>query len=145
MGKFYKKGLQFECQGCNYCCSTEPGYVFLSDEDLKNLCNHFGMSQKDFINTYCRKVPFGFGYRISLLEKDNYDCIFLTEKGCACYQSRPLQCRTYPFWPSIMENMDNWDEEANSCPGINKGKKIKEKDITKNLELMEKFVPKIID
>ncbi len=144
MGKFYKKGLQFECQGCNYCCSCEPGFVFLSNEDLKNLCNHFSIDEETFIKTYCRKVSIGFGYRISLLEKENYDCIFLTEKGCSCYDSRPLQCRTYPFWPSIMNSQETWNEESKSCPGINKGKKIKEKQIKDNLDLMDNFIAKIV-
>lgn len=145
MGKLIKKGLRFECQGCNYCCSCEPGYVFLSDDDLKTLCNHFSMDEETFIKTYCRKVHLGFGYRISLLEKENYDCIFLTEKGCSCYESRPLQCRTYPFWPSIVKDKESWEAEAKSCPGINKGQIIKEKDIKKQLDKMDKFVAKIIN
>ncbi len=144
MSDFFKKGLKFECQGCNYCCSCEPGYVFLSDEDLQNLCKHFSMDEDTFIKIYCRKVSIGFGYRISLLEKDNYDCIFLTKNGCSCYESRPLQCRTYPFWPRIVEDNESWEDEAKSCPGINKGKTIKGKDIKKNLDLMNEFEPKII-
>ena len=32
--KFYDDGLQFECARCSYCCRHEPGYVFLSDNDL---------------------------------------------------------------------------------------------------------------
>jgi len=144
MSNFYKDGLQFKCQGCNYCCSSEPGYVFLSDEDLKKLCKHFSMDEDTFIKTYCRKVSLGFGYRISLLEKENYDCIFLTDKGCSCYDSRPLQCRTYPFWPSIVNNESSWLNEANSCPGINKGEKVSEKQIKKNLDAMNNFIPKIV-
>jgi len=144
MGNFYKNGLEFECQGCNYCCSCEPGFVFLSEEDLHNLSTHFSMDEETFINTYCRKIPIGFGYRISLLEKENYDCIFLTKNGCSCYEDRPLQCRTYPFWPNIIVNQQTWDEETKCCPGIKKGKKIKAKEIQKNLDLMDKFIPKII-
>lgn len=144
MGCFYKEGLSFECQGCNYCCSSEPGFVFLSEEDLNNLANHFSMSQEDFIEKYCRKVDIGIGYRISLLEKENYDCIFLTEKGCSCYQSRPLQCRTYPFWQSAVENKKAWEKEADYCPGINKGKKISKSEIDSKLKAMKDFEPIIV-
>ena len=34
-----------------------------------------------------------------------YDCVFLKEdpergrKTCSIYPVRPLQCRTWPFWP----------------------------------------------
>jgi Fe-S-cluster containining protein len=145
MGNIYKKGLSFECQGCNYCCSVEPGYVFLSQEDLDNLSSHFQISQNEFIEKYCRKVDLGFGYRISLLEKENYDCIFLTQKGCSCYGARPLQCRTYPFWPAIVESESSWKTESLSCPGIGKGsKKIKKGEIEKKLQSMKDFIPIII-
>ncbi|MBK5201779.1 MAG: YkgJ family cysteine cluster protein [Spirochaetaceae bacterium] len=145
MGNIYKKGLSFECQGCNYCCSVEPGYVFLSQEDLDNLSLHFQISQSEFIDKYCRKVDLGIGYRISLIEKDNYDCIFLTKKGCYCYNARPLQCRTYPFWPTIIESQKTWENEGQSCPGIEKGsKKIKKSEIEKKLQSMKDFIPIII-
>lgn len=145
MGSIYKKGLSFECQCCNYCCSVEPGYVFLSQEDLDNLSSHFQISQDEFIDKYCRKVDLGFGYRISLIEKDNYDCIFLTNKGCSCYKARPLQCRTYPFWPSIVDSCESWESEGLSCPGIKNGsKKIKKAEIEKRLQSMANFIPILI-
>lgn len=145
MNSIYKKGLHFQCQGCNYCCSVEPGFVFLSQNDLDKLVKHFSLDQETFINKYCRKVDIGIGYRISLLEKDNFDCIFLTEKGCSCYEDRPLQCKTYPFWPSIVDSEESWLEEGKSCPGIGKGDtKITRAKIEKNLEAMKEFKPIII-
>lgn len=146
MSNIIKKGLSFQCQGCNYCCSVEPGFVFLSQDDLDRLSDHFSLSQEVFIEKYCRKVDIGIGYRISLLEKDNYDCIFLTKKGCSCYEARPLQCKTYPFWPSIVESKESWETEGQSCPGIGKGeKKITKAKIEKNLEAMKEFKPIIIN
>ena len=71
---FYEKGLKFECQGCNYCCSSEPGYVFLSENDIKRLSDGLSMDRQSFIDTYCRVVDMGAFKMISLLEKDNYDC-----------------------------------------------------------------------
>jgi Fe-S-cluster containining protein len=59
---------------------------------------------------------------ISLKEKENYDCIFLTENGCSVYEGRPRQCRTYPFWSSVVESKSSWEREGMSCPGIGKGK-----------------------
>jgi len=146
MSNIIKKGLYFECQGCNYCCSVEPGYVFLSQEDLDRLSTHFSLSQEDFIAKYCRKVDIGIGYRISLLERENYDCIFLSKNGCTCYSARPLQCRTYPFWPSVVEDKEAWEKEGLSCPGIGKGtKKIKRSEIEKQLKLMKDFIPIILN
>lgn len=43
-------------------------------------------------------------------------------KGCAIYNVRPMQCRSWPFWPSNLQGPDDWNTAAKKCPGINKGK-----------------------
>lgn len=126
---FYDKGLAFECQRCLYCCSAEPGYVFLTQSDLSRCAKTASMTEEEFINVYCRYVDYGPYSMISLKEKANYDCIFLSDKGCRIYEGRPEQCRTYPFWKNIIESEKAWQNEAKSCPGINKGKKIKKEEI----------------
>lgn len=128
-GCFYEKGLRFECQGCRYCCSVEPGYVFLSEEDIKRLADGLKMDKDSFIKIYCRLVDMGSFKMISLQEKDNYDCIFLTKTGCSVYKYRPLQCQTYPFWAHVVEDQNSWEQEAKSCPGIGKGKLYSKKEI----------------
>jgi len=122
MSCFYEEGLQFECTGCNYCCSCEPGFVFLSQNDLTRISSHLNLNEQAFIATFCRTVPMGSFSMISLQEKKNFDCIFLTEKGCSVYEGRPEQCRTYPFWSSIVENKTAWDSEMTSCPGMGQGR-----------------------
>ena len=128
---FYDSGLCFECQRCRYCCSSEPGYVFLSASDIENAANALAISKEEFLALYTREVDYGLYYMVSLKEKDNYDCIFLGEKGCTIYEGRPLQCRTYPFWPSIIESRQNWESEKHSCPGIGNGKVISKDEIEK--------------
>jgi len=108
---FYDKGLHFECQCCNYCCSTEK-----------------------FIDTYCRYVDMGAFKMLSLKEKENYDCIFLCEKGCTMYKARPRQCMTYPFWAHVLESEETWNEEAKACPGIGKGRLYTKKEIEEKLQ-----------
>lgn len=144
MACFYDKGLKFSCQGCSYCCSTEPGYVFLSEADVKTMSDGLGLSQDQFIDTYCRYVDMGSFYLVSLLEKENYDCIFLTDKGCKVYEYRPLQCKTYPFWANILEDKESWDREAESCPGINKGQLHTKNEINQALESRRKAEPLVI-
>jgi len=120
--KFYDDGLQFECTRCSYCCRHEPGYVFLSENDLDAMVKDLKISEKEFVEKYCTKVDIGFFNRLSLIEKENHDWIFWSEKGCAVYKSRPLQCRSYPFWTQVVESKEAWVEESRSCPGIGKGK-----------------------
>lgn len=117
-----------------YCCSTEPGYVFLSENDIERLMHYFSLDRETFINTYTRLVDYSSYYLVSLKEKKNYDCEFLTQSGCSVYEARPEQCRTYPFWANIMESRETWDNEKNYCRGIGKGRKIPSKEIEKYLK-----------
>ena len=51
---------------------------------------------------------------IRLREGEEGACVFLEKETnhCQIYEARPTQCRTYPFWPSIMKAPDAWNEEC---------------------------------
>lgn len=134
---FYENGLKFECTQCSKCCRFDPGYVFLSYNDLDRLIKLFKMSEDSFIKQYCREVDMGENKRLSLIEKPNYDCIFWSNGGCEIYEFRPLQCRSYPFWKPFLLNQEAWELEAESCPGINKGNIVSKKNIEKWLSLRD--------
>ena len=42
-------------------------------------------------------------------------------RRCTVYDTRPRQCRTWPFWNSNLRSREAWDEAAEACPGCNKG------------------------
>jgi len=133
---WYANGLSFTCTCCGNCCTGGPGFVWLDDHEVDLLAKHLGLSKKQTLEQYCRKI----GQRISLKEsrtkEGNYDCIFLKElpakkeKGkinlprrvCGIYEVRPLQCRTWPFWDGNLASQDNWNNSAKRCPGMNTGK-----------------------
>jgi uncharacterized protein len=114
---WYKDGLYFKCTGCGKCCSGSPGYVFLTDDDIKKLSEHLKISAETFIKRYTKAL----NRQLSLRDDTpNYGCIFLKEgKYCSVYQARPLQCRAYPFWLMNVASQKQWDEEAQRCEGIN--------------------------
>lgn len=121
--QFYRSGLRFECTRCSNCCRHQPGFVFLTEDDLTNMQNATGLSRPDVLANYCRNVDMGVAKRVSLKEKENFDCIFWEESGCLIYHYRPLQCRSYPFWSTILVSKETWDQEGRNCPGINHGKR----------------------
>jgi Fe-S-cluster containining protein len=130
---FYDRGLLFSCRRCSACCRYESGYVFLSRIDAAVLAGTLKMGYTEFMETCCRWIPSinGAGEgteRLSLKEKPNYDCIFWgsfpgrdKSEGCAVYESRPLQCRAFPFWHSALGSQGGWKKLALDCPGMNSG------------------------
>jgi len=125
---FFDQGLKFECTQCHACCRHDPGYVFLSRQDLDTLALGVEVSPKEFIEKYTRWVDLGQGPVLSLREKKNYDCIFW-DQGCTVYAHRPVQCRTYPFWEGPLSSAEKWKWEGRFCPGINTGKLRKKEEI----------------
>ncbi|MDR1256556.1 MAG: YkgJ family cysteine cluster protein, partial [Spirochaetaceae bacterium] len=58
--------------------------------------------------------------RLSLKEKTSLDCVFWKD-GCLIYQNRPIQCKTYPFWASMLASMEEWLSVTSDCPGAGSG------------------------
>ncbi len=119
--KFYANGLRFECQGSGKCCTShgEYGFVFLTLDDRKRFAKHLNMRVGEFTKTYCDRT--GPVWHLKE-DKNRADCMFLKDKRCSVYEARPSQCRTWPFWPDVM-NAKSWKTDVESfCPGVGKGK-----------------------
>ena len=120
-GSFYAQGLRFSCTRCSACCRYEEGYVFLSGKDVSLLAEALKVEYEEFKEIYCRWIPLLNGKKqLSLKEKANYDCI-LWDRGCSVYESRPLQCRAFPFWPHAVGSRSAWEAVSVDCPGIGRG------------------------
>ncbi len=103
--------------------------MFLSETEINNLASFLSVSREAFIEIYCRKIDYGLYFLVSLKEKENFDCIFLSKDGCKVYPARPVQCRTYPFWRGIAETDAEWKSEKRNCPGIGKGRLFSKKEV----------------
>jgi len=114
MMKWYQKGLHFQCKACGGCCSGSPGHVWLSKKDIQRASLFLNIAEEEFLKKYTRLVK----GRVSLIEKQNYDCVFLKDKRCLIYAERPVQCKTFPFWPSNMHSEKEWKDYQKSCPGM---------------------------
>ena len=116
---WYRNGLRFECARSGRCCSGEPGTISVRESDIAVLSSYLGMPRAEFCEIYIRVLRDGTA---SLREKFNGDCIFFeNESVCTIYDHRPRQCRTWPFWQSVIRSPENWEKEANRCPGMNRG------------------------
>lgn len=138
---FYSNGLNFSCNNCSACCRFEPGMVRLSQEDLHRLSTWAEVTDEQFILMYCRWVENNEGTKtLCLREKSNYDCIFWKD-GCTAYEARPVQCRTYPFWTSLLQDKESWESEKKRCPGLDEGDFHSLEEIKEQLSLYEQRKP----
>jgi len=120
--KWYAEGLKFTCTQCGNCCSGDPGYVWATKEEIRRISAYLGRTDGWLDRKHLRRV----GFRYSLTERPDGDCIFLTREngktGCSIYEVRPLQCRTWPFWTTNLSSARAWADAAESCPGMNNGR-----------------------
>lgn len=114
-----RSGVQFECiSGCVKCCAI-PGKVFVTEDDVPRLAGHFNLSHDE-----CKKqhLKHFWGEVYEFKYPESKPCAFLGETGCAIYDARPTQCRTFPFWPENMKDPVIWTGIGRMCPGVGRGR-----------------------
>jgi len=122
-------GLPFDCTACGKCCKNDGEVWFNTDEyvdlveELQRQDSSGLMTQEYILQHYVEEVKQGW-VRIknrvidsTIDDTDNAkkgECIFLGEDGKACgvYNVRPVQCRTYPWWPRLLTNATVWNSES---------------------------------
>jgi len=117
--EFVVHGIRFECvPGCIKCCAI-PGMVFVKKAEIPRMAKFFGLSEEDFTAKYLQ-CHWADVYNLNF--PDSEPCMFIKEDGCAIYEVRPDQCRTFPFWPENMSNAGSWKTARKLCPGIGQGR-----------------------
>ncbi len=123
---FAPDGLRFECTQCGACCTGPEGYVGVTEDECAAIAKLKGLSVDEFKHRYTRMTDDGR----SLTETRTYhgfDCVFLDRdtipgKGiCGIYHARPVQCRTFPWWPGVLKSETTWKRLAKECEGVGRG------------------------
>ena len=125
---WYAGGLRFSCTQCGNCCSGPPGFVWFDEAEGRAMAGARGEDEAAFYRKYARRI----GGRWSLNERQTEsgrDCIFLDRASmpgkalCSVYDARPMQCRTWPFWPDNLESPETWGgvKARTPCPGMGQG------------------------
>ena len=65
--RWYRDGLRFGCRQCGRCCSGEPGYVWVTDEEVAAIAQELSLTKADFEKLFVRLV---FGRKLSLAERE---------------------------------------------------------------------------
>lgn len=87
-----------------------------------------GLVMETFLERYARKSVDDGCWELMEEQTDfGFDCVLLErcdETGktiCLAHDSRPVQCRTWPFWPDNLKSKKAWNRAAKSCEGIGRG------------------------
>ncbi len=113
-------GYSFDAHACSTCqarcCTGESGYIHVNASEIESISDFLGLSVNDFTQNYLFKN----GYKYSIKERkfnESHECAFYdrASNGCAIYEVRPTQCRTFPFWDYFKTRVDELKLE---CPGI---------------------------
>lgn len=117
---WYQDGLKFTCSECGDCCTGAPGYVWVNKAEIEQLAELLDIDVEAFEQLYVRSI----GIRKSLVEFSNGDCVFFDNEArkCSVYETRPRQCRSWPFWKSNLRTPKAWADTCAACPGSGRGK-----------------------
>ena len=129
MSEWYAAGLRFSCTQCGNCCTGPPGTVWFTKAEGEQMARSRGLSEAAFYEQYAHMIDGRWSLRERKTEQ-GHDCIFLdreTTPGravCSLYDTRPTQCRTWPFWPENLGSPRKWQSVklATPCPGMDRGK-----------------------
>lgn len=117
---WYHEGLRFTCTQCGNCCTGSEGYVWVDDDEIRQIAEVLGVDEGTVRVEHTRRL----GKKVSLKEFANGDCVYFDPqtRGCKVYNARPKQCRTWPFWNSNLANPRAWKQTVAICPGSGEGR-----------------------
>ncbi|MFD0895997.1 YkgJ family cysteine cluster protein [Luteolibacter ambystomatis] len=99
----------YVCDRCTACCKW-PGDVRLEEDEIPKIAEHLGMSEAAFLDQYTRLRTNRQG--LSLIEKENHECIMLEGNLCRIHPVKPEQCRGFPNkW-----NFPGWRQVCHAKP-----------------------------
>ena len=130
---FYSRGLRFQCTGCGDCCRIPGGLVEVLPEEINQIAQYLHLSVSEMKRQYfLRDVN-----RWLMAENEDGGCIFLQGNACRVYPVRPMQCRTFPFWPENVQSLRTWESLKSFCPGIDQGEWYSAQEIREQVEIQK--------
>ena len=110
--------VHYVCERCNACCKW-PGDVRIDDADVTAISDFLELTEAGFLEKFTRLRSDRQG--LSLLEKENHECVMLENGGCRISPVKPSQCAGFPnTW-----NFEGWRQicKAKAVPAISFRKK----------------------
>lgn len=108
-GQVLDPSVFYVCQRCGNCCKW-PGDVRIEEDEVAPIAAHLGLEEGAFLERYTRLRTNRAG--LSLIEKENHECIMLDGNACRIHAVKPAQCRGFPnLW-----NFPGWRDVCEAVP-----------------------------
>lgn len=107
-----------QCSSCGgKCCIGKSGNIWITVQELSRLAKYLGVSFDELMQKYVEKRGYRFSIKEAQIDLGNYRCIFfdMEKKQCSIYNLRPRQCRTFPFWNDLKDDIEYL---KNECIGV---------------------------
>ena len=127
----HPSAVRFTCIKCGICCGDtqeKVRHILLMTTEAEKIANSTEKTVSEFAAKVEGRLPYSYEMRKT---PGNGKCIFLKQNQCTIYALRPLICRFYPFELKIGQNQKPEFLHTNECPGIGKGKTLREIDFRK--------------
>lgn len=129
---YQRRALYFRCTKCGDCC-RRPGWVFLKPVEAERIAVKL-LGDDGKASQLVGELWEEKGDEFIIEVTGNRGCPLLGPDGCRVHDVKPDQCRTYPFWPELLESEKAWDAERKYCEGIDpNGDTYRYGDITRML------------
>jgi Fe-S-cluster containining protein len=84
--------------------------VRIEDDEVAPIAAHLGLDETEFLERYTRLRTNRTG--LSLIEKENHECIMLDGNSCRIHPVKPSQCKGFPnLW-----NFPGWRDVCEAIP-----------------------------
>jgi Fe-S-cluster containining protein len=128
-----ERGLRFECTQCGKCCWTRGQYshVYMTKGDVEAMAAALSLTVAETRERFTFRDENGW----TELDFSEGRCVMLDAETnlCTVYESRPTQCRTFPFWPEMIRR-GAWTMEARSiCEGVGNGRVVPKDEAARRL------------
>jgi uncharacterized protein len=101
--------VSYVCQRCTNCCKW-PGDVRIEEDEIAPIAGFLGLTEVEFIRQFTRLRSNRQG--LSLIEKENHECVMLDDKACRIHPVKPAQCAGFPNqW-----NFPGWRQVCEAVP-----------------------------
>ena len=99
----------YVCQRCTACCRW-PGDVRIENDEIAPIAAYLGLGEEEFLERYTRLRTNRQG--LSLVEKENHECVMLEDGSCRIHEVKPSQCAGFPNrW-----NFPGWRKQCEAIP-----------------------------